>query len=261
MPRFGRMIAVILAFSLLVSLVSWQVWMASVHELHRQPASRADQSDVGEVKPKTAEERIALYTEVLAWFTGLLAVVSSGQGYFLYRADKTTRITADAALLSAGAARDTANAVVVQMRAYASVTAARIHGFEGDGPLRLHIRIANRGQTPAYDLTHEHGFTIREASANRFRGDLWPPERDPPLSKGTLAPGTITDAFIHMPPLRPDGKDAVREGTHGLFAYGEIRYKDAFGKLRFSTYRFMYGGGAPLTDDQFVICEEGNTES
>jgi hypothetical protein len=49
-------------------------------------------------------DSVGLYTLVLAVFTGLLVVVSTGQGYFLIRSDKTARITANAADLSARAA-------------------------------------------------------------------------------------------------------------------------------------------------------------
>jgi hypothetical protein len=162
---------------------------------------------------------------------------------------------------AADAAKQSADAVVSQLRAYASVTAASIHGFQQDGPICLKIRIENRGQTPAYGLTHDGGFTLREADVSRFKGDLWPPERNMLLSKATLPPGVIRHASMDVPiPLSPDAKAAIRDGTLALFAYGEIRYSDAFGNPRKSTYRLMYGGSAPVTNDQLTICEEGNCE-
>jgi hypothetical protein len=60
--------------------------------------------------------------------------------------------------------------------------------------------------------------------------------------------------------MGPEAKAAIRAGSHALFAYREIRYKDAFGNTPVTKYRLMYGGGAPLTNDQFTICEEGNYE-
>jgi hypothetical protein len=51
-----------------------------------------------------AEKQIAYYTKWLAWFTAALVAVSGIQGYFLLRADKTARIAANAADLSAKAA-------------------------------------------------------------------------------------------------------------------------------------------------------------
>jgi hypothetical protein len=49
-------------------------------------------------------DSVGLYTSVLAVFTALLTFVSACQGYFLLRADRTARIAANAADLSARAA-------------------------------------------------------------------------------------------------------------------------------------------------------------
>jgi hypothetical protein len=46
-------------------------------------------------------QAVAYYTEVLAWFTALLAVVSAFELYFLNRSERTARTAADAALQSA----------------------------------------------------------------------------------------------------------------------------------------------------------------
>ena len=190
----------------------------------------------------------------LVIFSGALVAVGAFQAIFLRTSVVATEKTA-------AAAKASADAVVTQLRAYASVTAATIRGFEQDGPLRIQIRISNRGQTPAYELTHEHGFTRGTASVSRLKGDLWPPERDVSLSKVTVPPGVIKDAFIDIDePLSPEVKSSIRDGTHGLFAYGEIRYKDGFGNPRVSNYRLMYGGGPPIIDGQFTVCEEGNYE-
>jgi hypothetical protein len=53
---------------------------------------------------RTLEDPVAFYTFVLSIFTALLAIVSATQIYFLTRADKTARITAEAAKKSAGIA-------------------------------------------------------------------------------------------------------------------------------------------------------------
>ena len=51
-------------------------------------------------------DSVGLYTLVLAVFTGLLVGVSTVQGYFLLRADKTARISAETARASIALARD-----------------------------------------------------------------------------------------------------------------------------------------------------------
>ena len=51
-----------------------------------------------------ADERVAFFTELLAIVTTVLAAVSAGQIWFLFSADKTAKISADAAKKSADAA-------------------------------------------------------------------------------------------------------------------------------------------------------------
>ena len=58
------------------------------------------------IPPQSSDERLADYTELLAWFTGVLAVVSIFQGFLLLRADKTARAAANAAERLAIAARN-----------------------------------------------------------------------------------------------------------------------------------------------------------
>jgi hypothetical protein len=70
----------------------------------QQVDSANDLQTANEGVERTAEKQIAYYTKWLAWFTGALVAVSLMQGYFLLRADKTARIAANAADLSARAA-------------------------------------------------------------------------------------------------------------------------------------------------------------
>jgi hypothetical protein len=56
------------------------------YQYHR-PASNAARESIQDISAET----VAYYTKALAWFTGLLATISIGQGYFLYRADKLGR--------------------------------------------------------------------------------------------------------------------------------------------------------------------------
>jgi hypothetical protein len=72
------------------------------------PSQQIEKTDhpqaANEGAERTAEKQIAYYTKWLAWFTGALVAVSAFQGYFLLRSDKTARIAANAADLSARAA-------------------------------------------------------------------------------------------------------------------------------------------------------------
>jgi hypothetical protein len=69
-------------------------------EKHETTKHRAEQESIQDI----SAEAVAYYTKVLAWFTGVLAAVSIIQGIFLIKADKTARISADAAKLAAESA-------------------------------------------------------------------------------------------------------------------------------------------------------------
>jgi hypothetical protein len=75
---------------------------------HPKPHAQISTASSTNSSPKSVQdisaETVAYYTEVLAWFTGVLAVTSLVQGFFLWNADKTARIAANAAKKSADVA-------------------------------------------------------------------------------------------------------------------------------------------------------------
>jgi hypothetical protein len=115
-------------------------------------------------------DSVGLYTLVLAVFTGLLVAVSAGQGYFLLRADKTARIVATAADLSARAAVGIQLPIV---RAYAGefvvMDKPDAHGGTivddptGSAYAKLYrMRFANIGKSTAYPSEFGFGWTHKE---------------------------------------------------------------------------------------------------
>jgi hypothetical protein len=72
-------------------------------QTHQAPKHASDETKTN-IDPRPPEERIADYTLWLERFTGLLALVSTVQIFFLIRADRTARISADAAKAAADAA-------------------------------------------------------------------------------------------------------------------------------------------------------------
>jgi hypothetical protein len=107
------------------------------------------QKPIEESHERTAEQQIAYYTKWLAWFTGALVAVAGIQGYFLLRADKTARITADAAKQSADGLRDAE-------RPHMVLSELKITGIrrppDSQGRVRLSVstRILNYGRSPAH---------------------------------------------------------------------------------------------------------------
>ena len=222
---------------------------------HTQENTSRAQTPAAESRQEIEAETVAYYTKALAWFTGVLAVVSAAQGIALFGANKTVRLTAEAAEKSA-------TATIAQMRAYVSVVSAKSYGFDQDGESRILVRIGNTGDTVAFDVTGEHGVTIQKAEIFNFKGDLRPKDHVPIFrSRAGMGPKTTFDSFNIIPAtaLTPDVRAAIRAGTHGIFAYGEIRYKDALKNDRRTAYRLMYGGAVGADPNGlFVTCEEGN---
>jgi hypothetical protein len=199
----------------------------------------------------------ALVFAAFLQFSGLVGqiIVYRKQAGIMQKALSATTKTAEAAEKSA-------TATVAQMRAYVSVVSAKIYGFDRDRESRVLIRIGNTGDTVAFDVTGESGVTIQNAEIFTFKGDLRPKDHGPIFRSRTgMGPKTTFDSFNVIPTLTltPDIKAAIRSGTLGIFAYGEIRYKDALKNPRHTTYRLMYGGAAGADPEGlFVTCEEGN---
>ncbi len=146
-------------FAILLLAYGFAGWQSSQHRPDHpaiKAGSQGTQSTGAPNRPAeifsqpTAEDRIATYTLWLALFTFALVAVSSVQIRFLIRADKTARITAEAAGMQARAAISVELPVVfvtgVVLRASSS------SGVEVNLPTvkcRFHIRYDNYGRTPA----------------------------------------------------------------------------------------------------------------
>jgi hypothetical protein len=182
-------------------------------------------------------DSVGLYTLVLAVFTGLLVAVSTGQGYFLLRADKTARIAANAAVTQA-------NAIIGAERPYVffkitkpgllfAQNAIIIPDPDTNG--RLHFELINAGRTPAMLEEVKGNYTVIEGITDA------PAPLDPMKDRGRLLPvGTIstvnspfsqaTNLFDeeNAPEIRKMMSPNVWESRR-IFCHGYIRYADAFG--------------------------------
>jgi hypothetical protein len=227
----AKIIASIL-FVLLALIFSWQVRIASIHQNTTYPAQR---HAAGEIKPEPADEKIAFYTEVLALFTALLAVVSAWQGYFLYRADKTAALTASAARDSIELAGNTA---VRQLRAYIFPETAILQN-SASSPV-CSVICKNCGQTPAYDLT-----VWTTTSAAFYPLEIAPSGPDTPRAEscGHLGPRMTVHFFATPdPPITNSEVAAMRSGKGAIYLYGVVTYVDCFGESRSVKFCYYRGG-------------------
>jgi hypothetical protein len=59
-------------------------------------------------------------------------------------------------------------------------------------------------------------------------------------------------------PFTPATKESLANGGHVIYVYGEIRYRDVFGRKQWTKYRYMIGGPVGVRGEQMAGCEEGN---
>lgn len=141
-----------------------------------------------------------------------------------------------------------------QLRAYVFVYAADIEGIDSANPPEAVVVIKNSGQTPAFDVLHVGGIGFGK-SFDTLSAAIPPDE----ITRMTLPPGGIWKNCVTAPRRLSTGeKSAIHAGTMIIFVYGEIRYKDAFDKPRFTKYRFMIGGSAGMRGSSLSGCAEGN---
>jgi hypothetical protein len=230
-----------IAQGLLVLLFVGWVTFGSWHSLpppHQQTVSQSGYASQHTRPSIGAEERIADYTWWLAAFTCALVVVSAFQISFLFRADKTARITAEAAQKAAQATIG-ANApwmTVGAMSLYEPGQPYGLHSFtiKINPPIppehsQVGIQFGNFGKTPAFPTAH---------CVMPFVGHRLPatPVYDPiiPMPSGDVIPPEgyvvhhVRNQFIILTNEQRAAMQNI-ETNHQLWVYGLLRYTDVFG--------------------------------
>jgi hypothetical protein len=242
-------VSTIAAFVGLVIGFGFGDWSA----LSQPSQSPKQEQTTQQVEKKTDTERsiwkpddpVSLYTLVLALFSGLLVTVSIVQIRYLIRADRTARITAEAAkdqtVLTRQAMVDTQRAFVLVKALevelvtfpYQSPTAGIIDRIAG---WRMGVVWENSGDTPTRDLiTHVSlKFFDDEIPNNYDFPDL--PERN--VSKALIGPrGTIHSASFLI--SVQEAQD-VKNGPKGLYMWGWAEYDDVFPNTKRHRTEFCY---------------------
>ncbi len=153
------------AFALagLFAVAVYGVSFSSQKPPDHQTVTRPDQNTSQRITPESADEKIAFYTEVLAVFTGILALVSTVQIAFLIKADETAKVTAQAAKDAADIARNT---LIASQRAWVKVkvTPAAPLVFDHAGAcVSISFEITNIGNSPATNITSHAWITCKDA--------------------------------------------------------------------------------------------------
>jgi hypothetical protein len=219
---------------------------------------------------RTADDPVAIFTAVLATFTMILAGVSIVQIYFLTKADKTARISADAAKQSADVAErslEQAFAPYVDVKVTPKAAIQRLVGgaivadFMHD--IFAEYTLSNYGQSPAIIL-EIYQYCVRMLGI--------PDEIPfPPLQTNlyqTLVVGGMKESGPLPIPFPNGGISDL--GPDTIWVGLQIRYRDVFRNQYLSTYCGTFNPhraaftayGAPryndrrkLTGDELKIAE------
>lgn len=148
----------------------------------RHPSKSIDEKAVI-LWEKTWDDPVAFYTAVLSLFTALLVAVSIVQGYFLLRSDKTARIAANAADLSAKASVGQKLPIIRCATPHLWPCKDKFYdgSFIGTGDPRsddfiklIHLNFINHGETHAYPIQYGLGWLTTDRPA--VEREVLPPE-------------------------------------------------------------------------------------
>jgi hypothetical protein len=186
------------------------------------PASKSDQ------KPKQVTEQHDSHPTpdwLLIGVTGLLVIATAGLVYY---------------------ARDAARR---QLRAYVFIDKAYIKDVGNPPVTAASISIKNSGQTPAYNVQHEHFVRLDDIPPGPF------PAFNQDGPKCHLSPGGM---MYHL--VKGNGtlgavqRMAFNKKELAFYVFGQIIYQDCFGIKRHTNYRLMQTGG----DNALRYCDDGN---
>jgi hypothetical protein len=197
---------------------------------------------------KITDVVIAILTCLLAIFTGLLVWVGNKQ-------ERTTRQQMRAFVsLDRGSIYNIASPLS-PLAIYKPTGAEIVSPLEG--PL-AQLTIKNTGSTPAYKVVHWGDITIADYP---LKTPLPGREKGGIIPWSSIAPGGINTKFVRINvPLTAEQIAGLRNGTHAIWVYGEILYRDAFRRKRKTEYRLFHNStaGAIGVSTDLTWAEGGN---
>jgi hypothetical protein len=137
-----------------------------------------------------------------------------------------------------------------QLRAYVGVTSGSVTlELANHSPrLRAMLKMENAGQTPAYKLRGLGGI-----KTGVMFEDLWLNQTTPFAQNSMLLPNAEFAYRLFLTDFAAPSK-----GFYHTFVFGRIEYVDAFGKQRWTDFRFTVGGDLSAGPAQLHPCENGN---
>jgi len=111
-----------------------------------------------------------------------------------------------------------------QVRAYVFIQGGEIRLINNDTAIMATIILKNFGQTPGYDF--ETWTNIRIGNPNEpIFGAI-----KTAAQKSIIAPSADLQAPSQFIPITPQERAAINSGIRVIYVWGEVKYRDAFGK-------------------------------
>jgi hypothetical protein len=201
------------------------------------PHSEITEKRAAKVAKKHEQETATDWASTGLLLVGIFqAVMFVGQLWLMWRVERTTKR---------------------QLRAYVfgSVVVSDPNSARG---VNFTLTVTNSGQTPAYDST----FVFSTRHVDYFPGLPLLDLRGAPMqgwqSKGPIPPGGMFVSVIKAPAFTADEMAALVDGIKAVFAFGEIRYTDAFSTGRSTKFRFLFGGDVGVAAGPLATTQHGN---
>jgi hypothetical protein len=142
-----------------------------------------------------------------------------------------------------------------QLRAYVGIASGHLSIEIVDGKIKpsVTIRIRNFGQTPAYEVRSKGSITLARKFSHALNNRLISVS-----GKNAIFPQSSQRILLSQ-----DFNDPAGEGPLDTFVFGYITYRDAFGHLRRTNFRFTCRADTVPQDPgplraNLAPCEEGN---
>jgi hypothetical protein len=154
-----------------------------------------------------------------------------------------------------------------QLRAYVFITDAKMVSWQVGKSPQVKLTIRNTGQTPAYDVSVQGDFFSQAGTAPGTPGAPGGPAAPaaPPPLKPTDAPktaigpgGLLTPSTTRTAAVDAKENTLVRSGGAALMYYGVVKYRDAFGHARGTTFRYLFDAASAAGDGTLTVASEGN---
>jgi hypothetical protein len=125
-----------------------------------------------------------------------------------------------------------------ELRAYVFPVEIKVENFKTQTPIVAFVKVENSGNTPAHKFTCYAKMVAGPLPQKDFSR---PEEANLPASY--LGPGEVMWFTPHGDRLlTAEESEAITQGTAAIYVFGEIRYVDAFGKRRHTTFRAIARG-------------------